>query len=63
MLINPLTSTNIYLGEKYLIDWKTVLLLTVLMQTKYVKLTLRHNLFGVILSTDRYEHIYAKGAN
>ena len=31
------------------------------MKTKYNKLTLTHNLSGVILPTDRYEHIYSKG--
>ena len=33
----------------------------VLMITKYNELTLIHNLSGVILPTDRYEHFYAKG--
>ena len=32
------------------------------MQTKYDKLTVTHNLSGVVLPTDRYEHIYVKGA-
>ena len=31
------------------------------MKTKYNELTLTHNLSGVILPTDRYEHIYLKG--
>ena len=31
------------------------------MKTKYDELTLMHNLFGVILPTERYEHIYNKG--
>ena len=37
------------------------LLLPVLMKTKYDELTLTHNLSGVILPTERYEHIYKKG--
>ena len=37
------------------------LLLPVLMNTKYEKLTLTHNLSGVILPTGRYEHIYSNG--
>ena len=32
------------------------------MKTKYNELTLTHNLSGVILPTDRYKHIYLKGA-
>ena len=32
------------------------------MKTKYDKLTLTHNLYGVILPTDRYKHIYSEGA-
>ena len=32
------------------------------MKKKYDDLTLTHNLSGVILPTDRYEHIYSKGA-
>ena len=31
------------------------------MRTKYDELALTHNLSGVILPTDRYEHIYSKG--
>ena len=31
------------------------------MKTKYDELTLTHNLSGVIIPTDIYEHIYAKG--
>ena len=38
------------------------LLLPVLMKTKYDKLILTHNLSGVILPTECYEHIYLKGA-
>ena len=38
------------------------LLLPVLMKTKYDKLTLTHNLSGVILPIERYEHIYSNGA-
>ena len=38
------------------------LLLPVLMKTKYDKMTLTHNLSGVILPTKRYEHIYSNGA-
>ena len=38
------------------------ILFSVLMRTKYDKLTVTHNLSGVILPTDRYEHIYSKGA-
>ena len=36
-------------------------LLPVLMKTKYDNLTLTHNLSGVVLPTERYEHIYNKG--
>ena len=36
------------------------LLLPVLMQTKYDKLALTHNLSRVILPRDRYKHIYEK---
>ena len=36
------------------------ILLTVLMKTKYDDLTLTHNLSGVILPTERYEHIYSR---
>ena len=32
------------------------------MKTKYDELDLTHNLSGVIHTTDRYNHIYAKGA-
>ena len=32
------------------------------MKTKYDELTLTHNLSGVILPTERYEHIYSNGA-
>ena len=32
------------------------------MKTKYDELTLTHNLSGVILPTEHYEHIYKKGA-
>ena len=32
------------------------------MKTKYDELNLTHNLSGVILPTDRYKHIYAKGS-
>ena len=38
------------------------LLLPVLMKTKYDKLTLTHNLSGVIIPTERYENIYSNGA-
>ena len=37
------------------------LLITVLMKTKYDKLTLTHNLSGVILPSECYEQIYNKG--
>ena len=37
------------------------LLFPVLMRTKYDELTLNHNLYGVIIPIDSYEHIYAKG--
>ena len=37
------------------------LLLLVLMKTKYDELTLTHNLSGVILRTERYNHIYSNG--
>ena len=33
------------------------------MKTKYEDITLTHNLSGVILPTERYEHIYKKGAD
>ena len=32
------------------------------MKTKYDKLTLTHNLSGVIIPTKRYENIYSNGA-
>ena len=38
------------------------LLVPVLMKTNYDKLTLTHNLLGVILPSERYELIYHKGA-
>ena len=38
------------------------LLVPILMKTTYDELTLQHNLAGVILPTERYEHIYRKGA-
>ena len=38
------------------------LLLPVLMKMKYDELTLKHNLSWVILPTERYKHIYSKGA-
>ena len=38
------------------------LLMPILMKTKYGELTLTHNLSGVIIPTERYEHIYKKGA-
>ena len=38
------------------------LLLPVLMKTKYDEHTLIHNLSGVILPPERYEHIYSNGA-
>ena len=38
------------------------LLLPVLMQTKYDGMKSTHNLSGVILPTERYEHIYLNGA-
>ena len=38
------------------------LLLTVLMKTKYDELSLTYILSGFILSTERYKHIYKKGA-
>ena len=37
-------------------------LLPVLMKTKYDEITLTHNLLGVILPTERYEHIYLNSA-
>ena len=39
------------------------LLLTVLMKTKYDELTLTQYISGVILPSERYEHIYKKGAH
>ena len=38
------------------------LLLPVLMKTKYDDLILTHNISGVILPSERYEHIYKEGA-
>ena len=38
------------------------LLVPVLMKTKYDKLTLTHNLLGVILPSKRYQQIHKKGA-
>ena len=38
------------------------LLLTVLMKTKYDELTLTHTLSGFILTSERYQQIYKKGA-
>ena len=38
------------------------LLLPVLMKTKYDYITLTHKLSGVILPTERYDHIYSNGA-
>ena len=38
------------------------LLVPVLMKTKYNKLTLTHNILGVILPSERYQQIYKKGA-
>ena len=38
------------------------LLLTILIKTKYDELTLPHNLLGVILTSERYNHIHKKGA-
>ena len=57
-------------GFTAIVDWPidtdiidiSQLLLPVLMRTKYDELTLNHNLYGVIIPIDRYEHIYAKGA-
>ena len=37
------------------------LLVPVLMKTTYDKLTLQHNLSGVILPAERYEHVYKNG--
>ena len=37
------------------------LLLPVSMKTKYDELTLTHNLSGVIIPTERYDHIYSDG--
>ena len=47
--------------DKNIIDIQQ-LLLPDLMKTKYDELTLTHNLSGVILPTECYEHIYSKGA-
>ena len=38
------------------------LLVPVLMKTKYYELTLTYNLSGAILSSERYQQIYKKGA-
>ena len=38
------------------------LLAPVLTKTKYDELTITHNLSGVILPSERYQHIYKKGA-
>ena len=56
-------------GSTAIIDWPTdtniidicQLLFPILMQTNYDKITITHNLSGVILPTDRYGHIYGKG--
>ena len=37
------------------------LLLPVLTKTKYNEITLTHNIYGVILPIEMYEHIYSKG--
>ena len=47
--------------DNYLIETRQ-LLLTVLMKTNYNELTLTHNISGVILTYERYEQIYKKGA-
>ena len=52
-IVDQSTDTNI-------IDIRQ-LILPVLMKTKYEELTLMHNLYGVIIPTDTYEHIYSKG--
>ena len=38
------------------------LLVPVLMKTKYDELTLTHHLLGIILPSERCQHIYNKGA-
>ena len=47
--------------DNYIINIRQ-LLLPVLIKTKYEKLTLTHNILGVILTAKSYEHIYKKGA-
>ena len=57
-------------GFTVIVDWPTdteiididKLLFPILMQTKYNELTLTENLSGVILPTDRWKNIQAKGA-
>ena len=57
-------------GLTAIVDWPTdtnivdirQLLFPVLTKKKYDKLTLTYNLSRVILTTERYEHIYSKGA-
>ena len=46
--------------NKEIIDIQQVLL-PILMKTKYDDLTLTRNLSGVILPTERYNHIYPNG--
>ena len=66
LTLSPQKATE---GFNAIVDWPTdtdiinirQLILTILMKTKYDELTLTHNLSGVIIPTDIYEHIYAKG--
>ena len=47
--------------DNYLIEIRQ-LLVPIRMKTTYDELTLQHNLSGVILPSERYEHIYKNGA-
>ena len=47
--------------DNNIIDIRKILL-PFLMKTKYDELALTHNLSGVILPTNKYKHIYSKGA-
>ena len=52
------TSTIVRPTDTNIIDIRK-LLLPVLMNTKYEKLTLTHNILGIILPTKPYKHIYS----
>ena len=65
-----LTLQKVKAGFTAIVDWPTdndlieirQLLVPVLMRTKYDELNLTHNLWGVILPSERYQQIYKKGA-